>query len=128
MFNFAVGYLSPFIVIVTYFIAELLKRVAFKNDDNKKKYIPTICAGIGAVIALALYFFYPQGIEDTNAIAAVTDGLFSGLAATGCNQIYKQIAKSKNSETEFLEERARQQAIEDAKQFASSNNSEDHDA
>lgn len=128
MFNFAVGYLSPFIVIVTYAIAELLKRLVFKNKDEKKKYIPTICAIIGAVIAVILYFFYPQGIGDTNVIAAITDGLFSGLAATGCNQVYKQIAKSRNAETEYLEEKARQQAIEDAKAFASSNNTEDHDA
>lgn len=128
MFNFAVGYLSPFIVIVTYAIAELLKHIVFKNKDEKKKYIPTICAIIGAVIAIILYFFYPQGIGDTNVIAAITDGLFSGLAATGCNQIYKQIAKSRNAETEYLEEKARQQAIEDAKAFASSINTEDHDA
>lgn len=128
MFNFAVGYLSPFIVIIAYAIAEFLKRIVFKNEDEKKKYIPAICAVIGAVIAVVLYFFYPQGIGDTNVIAAITDGLFSGLAATGCNQIYKQIAKSRNAETEYLEEKARQQAIEDAKAFAPSNNTEDHDA
>ena len=128
MFNFAVGYLSPFIVIVAYAIAEFLKHIVFKDKDEKKKYIPTICAIIGAVIAIILYFFYPQGIGDTNVIAAITDGLFSGLAATGCNQIYKQIAKSRHAETEYLEEKARQQAIEDAKAFASSNNTEDHDA
>ena len=117
MFDFFVGSLSPFIVIVTYLIAEILKKFAFKNRPDLKTIIPIICAAIGAVIGLVIYLFYPMGIADTNAIAAITDGIFSGLAATGCNQIYKQIYKSKNYEAEYHEEKAKEQV-----------SSDDHDA
>lgn len=84
--------LTPFTVIVVYLIAELLKATILK-DDKSKKMLPVICAVLGAVISLAVYQFYPQGSSSTNYIDAFTNGAFSGIATTGCNQVYKQIKK-----------------------------------
>lgn len=117
MFDFFVGSLSPFIVIVTYAIAEILKRVVFAKKQNLKTFIPIICAVIGGIMGITIYLVYPMGIADTNAIAAITDGIFSGLAATGCNQIYKQIYKSKDYVNEYHEDKAKEQVTP-----------EDHDA
>lgn len=91
-----VGYLSPFIIIVIYIIAEIYKRV-FAKKAVYKNWLPIICAVIGGIMGFLIYKFYPQGIVQyaDNAIGAIGNGAFSGLAATGCNQIYKQIKKFK---------------------------------
>ena len=91
-----VGYLSPFIIIVIYIIAEIYKRV-FAKKAAYKNWLPIICAVLGGIMGFLIYKFYPQGIVQyaDNAIGAIGNGAFSGLAATGCNQIYKQIKKFK---------------------------------
>lgn len=91
-----IGYLSPFIVIITYLIAEVYKRV-FKNKPKYKTWLPILCAVIGGIVGFIIYKFYPQGIAmyADNVLGAISNGAFSGLAATGCNQIYKQIKKFK---------------------------------
>lgn len=91
-----VGYLSPFIIIVVYIVAEIYKRI-FTKKTAYKNWLPIICAVLGGVIGYLIYRFYPQGIVQyaDNAIGAIGNGAFSGLAATGCNQIYKQIKKFK---------------------------------
>lgn len=91
-----VGYLSPFIIIVIYLLAEIYKKI-FKNKPKYKTWLPIVCAVLGGLIGILIYKLYPQGIMQyaDNAISAIANGAFSGLAATGCNQIYKQIKKFK---------------------------------
>lgn len=91
--------LTPFIVIVVYIIAEFLKVTVIKTD-KMKKLLPIICAVIGAIISVIVYKFYPQGTNATNYVDAFTSGAFSGIATTGCNQIYKQIKKFRTEDDE----------------------------
>ena len=84
--------LIPVIVLVVYLIAEVLKTYVVKTDDQKK-ILPIFCGAIGAVIGALLYLFYPACLGGMDFTGAIINGVFSGFAATGCNQIYKQIKK-----------------------------------
>ena len=80
----------PFLVIFIYIIVEILKMTCIK-DDKHRMVLPLICAVIGAILAVVLYGFFPEAIGATNFFEAATMGASSGLAATGCNQLYKQV-------------------------------------
>lgn len=54
--------------------------------DEKNKYIPTLCAVLGLILALALNW----GAVN---IGVILGGLFSGLSATGLHQTFKQIVE-----------------------------------
>lgn len=88
---------SPAIVIVCYCIAEILKNYAFK-DKNSRNMIPIFCALIGGTIATLAFFFYPEGIGSANAMEAFATGGFSGILATGCNQIFKRFSNFNNKQ------------------------------
>lgn len=83
---------TPFIVVVVYFITYALRKYVIKTDEQRKS-LPPIAAAIGCFIALIFYFFAPNEIEFTNLVDAVTSGMCSGLAAVGCNQVYKQFKR-----------------------------------
>lgn len=80
------------ITFIVYTLVEVIKTAVGENTkfDN---FIPLISAFLGLAIALAVYFIAPTLLGFTNALDAVVSGLMSGLAATGTNQVFKQIAK-----------------------------------
>ena len=86
------NFVTPGITIFIYFVAEFLKKLVLK-DDKQKRWLPFICAMLGIVIAIAIYFFYPKGSMATNVIEAFATGALSGFAATGFNQLFKQFAR-----------------------------------
>ena len=63
-------------------------------------FIPIIAGGLGACLGIILFYLLPSQIPADNFIGALFLGLFSGLSATGSNQIIKQMNKLKKSETE----------------------------
>lgn len=77
------------IVMICYLIGMALKAWdAF--DDRKIPVIMGVCGGALGVIA----FFAARSIMPADdIITAIAVGIFSGLAATGVNQIYKQSNK-----------------------------------
>lgn len=82
----------PIIVTAVYWIMNLYKYIA----NAKEKYIrliPVIAAATGAVLGLISYFISPEIIPADNFIMALLIGGASGLAATGTNQILKQLNK-----------------------------------
>ena len=88
----------PAIVIMVYLVAELFKQI-FKNNKDAKQYIPIICGATGLVLGVVCYCFWPTVIAGAeNAFTAAAIGTFSGLSATGVNQIWKQITKPSKSE------------------------------
>jgi len=88
----------PAIVIMVYLVAELFKQI-FKNNKDAKQYIPIICGATGLVLGVVCYCFWPTVITGAeNAFTAAAIGTFSGLSATGVNQIWKQITKPNKSE------------------------------
>lgn len=54
-----------------------------------------IAAILGATLGLISFFISPEIIPADNFIMALLIGGASGLAATGTNQIFKQIKKDK---------------------------------
>lgn len=90
---------TPAIVLVIYCLVEVAKKFWLK-EDKQRTMLPVICIAGGAIIALLLYFFYPQGGQYTNAVEAVASGGLSGIAATGCNQLWKQFQKYSGNATD----------------------------
>lgn len=82
----------PIIVSVVYGTLTLLKK-AVNNNEKVLRFLPLIAAGLGAVLGIVAFFSLPEIIPATNAFTAILVGGASGLAATGTNQIVKQLSK-----------------------------------
>ena len=66
-----------------------LKLAPWAND----KMIPVVCGLAGAVLGLLWYFMGWGEYPASDPITAAAVGVVSGLAATGINQVYKQLTK-----------------------------------
>ena len=84
----------PIIVTVVYWIMNLYKYIT-KSKEKYIRLIPVISAILGATLGLTSFFISPNIIPANNFIMALLIGGASGLAATGTNQIFKQIKKDK---------------------------------
>lgn len=77
------------ITVICYLVGLCFKLAPGIND----KVIPVVCGLAGAAVGLVWFFCgfpdYPAG----DPITAVAVGIVSGLAATGINQVYKQLSK-----------------------------------
>lgn len=82
------------ITVICYLAAQAVKATALNN-----KWLPVICGGLGGVLGLvALYTGLPN-FPATDPLTAISVGIISGLAATGINQIYKQLSNASGSDT-----------------------------
>ena len=77
----------PTLTVICYLSVELFKLFV------KKKYLPVISGSTGAILGVIAYYVTPTLIENTNILTAISIGIVSGLAATGSNQIIKQLKK-----------------------------------
>lgn len=77
------------IVVICYLIGMGLK--AWDKFDDRK--IPVLMGVCGAILGIVAYFVAPDLLPANDPITALAIGIFSGLAATGVNQIYKQSIK-----------------------------------
>ena len=75
------------ISVITYLIGEVVEVLPIDN-----KWIPVICGIIGALLGVAAMFTVP-GFPAGDPIDAVAVGIVSGLAATGADQISRQMKK-----------------------------------
>lgn len=89
----------PAITIICYLVAEIFKS-ADKADEHKK-FIPTVCGICGLILAVTAYYVAPTLIDADNIFISAAIGVVSGFAATGVNQVIKQLS---NSSTEVEEE------------------------
>lgn len=77
------------ITVICYLIGLMVKAVPNIND----KYIPIACGLAGAVLGMAgLYLSLPD-FPASDPLTALVVGIVSGLAATGINQIGKQLTQ-----------------------------------
>ena len=74
------------IVMICYLIGMGLK--AWEKFDDRK--IPVIMGMCGGVLGIVAFFAAREIMPADDIITALAVGIFSGLAATGVNQIYKQ--------------------------------------
>lgn len=82
----------PAIVVVVYLVAYFCK-VLFKSETFNRL-IPPICGVLGGVLGIVCFMTLPEYIPAENWLAALATGIVSGWAATGVNQVYKQLTKS----------------------------------
>ena len=76
------------ITVIAYLIGEGIKVTGLDN-----KWIPVICGICGGALGAVGMKIMPE-FPATDYITAVAVGIVSGLAATGANQIVKQLSKS----------------------------------
>ena len=77
------------ITVVCYLVGLIVKAVPGVED----KYIPICCGVAGAVLGLVgLYLGLPD-FPAADPVTALAVGIVSGLAATGINQMAKQLSK-----------------------------------
>lgn len=78
----------PVIVGFCYLVGFIIK--LFKNEklDN---FIPGICAVVGFILGIVAFYTIPNLIPADNWLTACVIGGFSGLAATGVNQVVKKL-------------------------------------
>lgn len=79
----------PVIVVICYVVITAIK--ATKIDG---KWFPLISCALGALLAAGMFYAVPEFIGAASLTAAVISGAVSGLAATGTNQIFKQLMKA----------------------------------
>lgn len=78
----------PAIIVVCYLIAEIVKRI---TPDKEDKWIPCICGFCGGVLGIVVFYTIPGFLPASNWLTALAIGITSGFAATGVNQVYKQL-------------------------------------
>nr|DAN86624.1 MAG TPA: holin [Caudoviricetes sp.] len=69
-----------------------LAAMAVKATEVDNKWLPVICGVVGAVLGVVGMYYMP-GYPATDIITAIAIGIVSGLAATGADQVYKQLTK-----------------------------------
>ena len=84
-----VGIASVAAITVICYLVGLIVKASGLND----KYIPICCGVAGAVLGVAgLYLGLPD-FPAHDPLTALAVGIVSGLAATGVNQVAKQLSK-----------------------------------
>lgn len=73
------------ITVICYLAAECIKATVLDN-----KWLPVICGALGGILGVVAMFIMPE-FPGGDYITAVAIGIVSGLAATGANQIGKQL-------------------------------------
>lgn len=75
------------ITVIAYMVGQIVKASAL-ND----KWIPIVCGVVGAILGVPAMLIMPD-FPATDYITAVAVGIVSGFAATGINQVVKQLSK-----------------------------------
>lgn len=77
------------ITVICYLAAQAVKAT---NLDNK--WLPVICGVLGGILGVGGLYWIPE-YPAQDIITAIAVGIMSGLAATGVNQVYKQLSGEK---------------------------------
>lgn len=75
------------ITMLTYIVGGLIK---VSKLDNK--WIPTICGVVGVVLGIIAFYIGVPDFPANDVITAAAVGAASGFAATGVNQVGKQLS------------------------------------
>ncbi len=75
------------IVVIVYLVGEAVKAMTIAN-----KWIPVICGAVGGVLGVLGMFIMPD-FPAQDVLNAAAIGIVSGLAATGVNQVGKQLRR-----------------------------------
>ncbi|MEA4932344.1 MAG: phage holin family protein [Lawsonibacter sp.] len=74
------------ITVICYLVAQVVKATALDN-----KWLPVLCGLMGGILGVVALYTGLQDFPATDPLTAAAIGVVSGLAATGANQICKQM-------------------------------------
>jgi ribonucleotide monophosphatase NagD (HAD superfamily) len=74
------------ITVICFLVCELVKATPLDN-----KWLPVIAGTCGAILGVVALYVMPD-YPASDIITAIAVGIVSGLAATGINQVYKQLS------------------------------------
>lgn len=77
------------ITVICYLAGKVVKATGIDN-----KWIPVICGVLGAILGPVALFTGVPDFPATDSLTAVAVGIVSGLAATGINQVGKQLTNN----------------------------------
>lgn len=83
----------PVIVSLVFSLMELYKLFIAKDKETLIRIIPIIGGVLGIILGIVFFYACPSIIAASNIWTAILIGAASGLSATGCNQIFKQLSK-----------------------------------
>lgn len=83
----------PVIVSLVFVLMEIYKKFIAKDNEILIRIIPIIAGVLGIIFGIICFYLIPSIISATNIGTAILIGAASGLSATGCNQIFKQLKK-----------------------------------
>lgn len=81
------------ITVICYLVALGIRATPLNN-----KWLPVICGFLGGVIGVIGMMIIPD-YPANDYVTAIAVGIVSGLAATGSNQVYKQLKNNNNQDT-----------------------------
>ena len=73
------------ITVICLLVAQGIKATSIDN-----KWLPVICGVLGGVLGVVGMYVMPD-FPSNDIITSIAVGIVSGLAATGANQVYKQL-------------------------------------
>lgn len=76
------------ITVICYLVAQIVKATPLDN-----KWLPVLCGLMGGVLGVAALYISLPDFPATDPLTAAAVGIVSGLAATGANQISKQLSQ-----------------------------------
>ena len=74
------------VTVICFLVGQMVKASGLDN-----KWIPIVCGTVGAALGI-LGMIYMPDFPAGDYITATAVGIVSGLAATGINQVYKQLS------------------------------------
>lgn len=86
-------------VVAITVIAYLIGQGCKASERVKDHWIPVICGCVGAVLGVVGMNVMPE-FPASDAVTAMAVGIVSGLAATGVNQVYKQLGTTADEKEE----------------------------
>ena len=84
------------ITVIAYLVGYIWKTADALND----KWIPCVCGTFGCIVGVVAYLIKVPDFPAGDVINAAAVGIVSGLAATGINQIGKQLFVKKSNSNE----------------------------
>lgn len=75
------------ITVICFFIGMVIKVTPYLNN----RYIPIACGGVGAILGIVALYTHLPDFPATDPLTAAAVGIVSGMAATGANQVCKQL-------------------------------------
>ena len=89
----------PALAAIVYTLIDVTK-TALGGDEKFRRFIPLVALVLGALCGVVAFYCVPGVMGTENLLVAVVVGAFSGLSATGTNQVAKQLTKPKKEDTE----------------------------